>query len=314
MSTTNRQALVHASSDVIDAQQSGIAVVALESTIISHGMPYPQNVETALRVERTIRDRGAMPATVAVLDGRLRVGLDETQIERLGAAGQHVEKLSRRDLPIALARGADGATTVAATMIAAAAADVRVFATGGIGGVHRDVADTLDISADLTELGSSSVAVVCAGIKSVLDIPRTLEYLETLGVPVIGYRTDDMPAFYTRSCGLPVDVRADDPEAVAAIMHTKWRLGLDGGLVVANPVPKDAAMDPGRIENVIDSALTDMAARGIRGKATTPFLLDRIATATDGESLATNIALVLNNARIAADTAVAYAKLQADER
>ena len=309
MTHTGKEAQVLRSAEVEAAQQDGNAVVALESTIISHGMPYPDNVETALRVEQAIRDRGAVPATVAVLDGRLCVGLDEAQIEHLGKAGPAVTKLSRRDLPIAVAAGKDGATTVAATMIAAAAAGVRVFATGGIGGVHRDVAETLDISADLTELGRTSVAVVCAGVKSVLDIPRTLEHLETLGVPVIGYGTDEMPAFYTRSSGLPVDVRADDPADIAAIMHSKWQLGLDGGLVVANPVPEGDAMDPAVIDKVIEAALSDMASRGIRGKDTTPFLLERIANATGGESLATNIALVLNNARLAADTALAYQSL-----
>lgn len=310
MNGADRTDRVSLSDEVREARCSGQAVVALESTIISHGMPYPDNVETALRVERTIRDNGAVPATVAVLDGQLRVGLNESQIEHLGKAGPSVDKLSRRDLPMAIAAGRDGATTVATTMIGAAHAGIRVFATGGIGGVHRDVGETMDVSADLVELGNTSVAVVCAGVKSILDIPRTLEHLETLGVPVIGFETDEMPAFYTRSCGLPVDQRIDDPAAVADVMAAKWQLGLEGGLVVANPVPVADAMDPAVIDSVIDSALEEMATLGIRGKATTPFLLDRIARATGGASLSTNIALVLNNACLAARISVAYERLR----
>lgn len=294
------------------ALEDGRPVVALESTIICHGMPYPDNVQTALDVETIIRDTGAEPATVAVVDGVLCAGLDADRIEALGRKGQATPKLSRRDLAIAVATGSDGATTVAATMAVAAMAGIRVFATGGIGGVHRDVNDTLDISADLTELARTSVAVVCAGIKSVLDIGRTLEYLETQGVPVLGFRTDELPAFYARSSGHPVDRRVDDAASVADILHAKWSLGLDGGVVIGNPVPAEDAMAAGRIDAVIDEALAEMRQRGIRGKATTPFLLERIARQTGGDSLATNVALVRNNARLAADVAIAYRRVQSN--
>ena len=293
------------------ALEDGRPVVALESTIICHGMPYPDNVRTALDVEAIIRDAGAEPATVAVVDGVLCAGLDSDRIETLGRKGQETPKLSRRDLGIAVATGSDGATTVAATMFVAAMAGIRVFATGGIGGVHRDVNDTLDISADLTELARTSVAVVCAGIKSVLDIGRTLEYLETHGVPVLGFKTGELPAFYARSSGYPVDRRVDDAASIAAILHAKWSLGLGGGVVIGNPVPAENAMAAERIDAVIDEALAEMRQRGIRGKATTPFLLERIAAQTGGESLATNIALVRNNARLAAEIAIAYQDLPA---
>jgi pseudouridine-5'-phosphate glycosidase len=291
--------------EVADALPRGKAVVALESTIISHGMPYPQNVETALRVERAVREGGAIPATVAILGGRLKVGLDESEIRRLGERGKAVIKTSRRDIPFVVSRGADGATTVAASMILAAMAGIRVFATGGIGGVHRGVAETMDISADLEELATTDVAVVCAGIKSVLDIGRTLEYLETKGVAVVGYRTDRLPAFYTPSSKFPVDYRADTPAEIASVLNAKRELGLSGGTVIANPIPAAHALDDREIESVIEEALSEMNDAGITGKDTTPFLLAKIAERTDGRSLRANIELVVNNARLAAEIAKA---------
>ena len=292
---------------VAAALAAGEPVVALEATIISHGMPYPDNVETALAVENAVRDGGALPATIAIIGGRLKVGLSADQIRHIGRRGPEVIKCSRRDLPFIVARGQDGATTVAATMIIAAMAGIRVFATGGIGGVHRGVEETLDISADLEELARTSVAVVCAGIKSVLDIGRTLEYLETKGVPVVGYRTDTLPAFYARSSGFGVDYRVESAAEAAAAMRTKWDLGLDGGLVIAAPVPEDSALASDEIDGVIDEALAEMQRRGITGKDTTPFLLASIAERTGGRSLAANIQLVLNNARIGAEIAAAFA-------
>ncbi|HSN52120.1 MAG TPA: pseudouridine-5'-phosphate glycosidase [Woeseiaceae bacterium] len=291
--------------EVGDALRRGAAVVALESTIISHGMPYPENVETALRVERAVREGGAIPATVAVLGGRLKVGLGGEEIRYLGERGKAVTKTSRRDLPFVVSRGADGATTVAASMILAAMAGIRVFATGGIGGVHRGVAETMDVSADLEELATTDVAVVCAGVKSVLDIGRTLEYLETRGVAVVGYRTDRLPAFYTASSRFPVDYRADSPAEIAAALNAKRELGLAGGTVIANPIPAAHALDDREIDAVIEAALSDMDDLGITGKDTTPFLLARIAERTDGRSLRANIELVVNNARLAAAIATA---------
>ena len=290
--------------EVAAALAAGEAVVALESTIISHGMPYPRNVETATTVEATVRNGGATPATIAVLDGRLKVGLSPDEIRHLGERGTDVVKCSRRDLPFIIARQQDGATTVAATMIIAAMAGIRVFATGGIGGVHRDVEDTLDISADLEELARSNVAVVCAGIKSILDIGRTLEYLETKGVPVVGYQTNTLPAFYSRSSGFAVDYRVDTAADVAAALRTKWGIGLDGGMVVAVPIPEQHALDNDEIDSVIDQAIIEMQQQGITGKDTTPFLLASIAERTGGRSLEANIQLVLNNARVAAEVAV----------
>lgn len=287
----------------------GAPVVALESTIISHGMPYPQNVDTALAVENTVREHGAVPATIAIIDGRLKVGLSEDDIEQLGRKGQQVIKTSRRDLPFLVARRETGATTVAATMIIAALAGIRVFATGGIGGVHRGAAETMDVSADLEELARTNVAVVCAGVKSVLDIGKTLEYLETKGVPVVGFGTDELPAFYSRSSGHPVDYRVDTAEEAAFAMKTKWELGLHGGIVIGNPVPDEDALPSVEIDAVIDAAIVEMAENGITGKDTTPFLLARIAEKTQGRSLATNIALVQNNARIAARIAAAFSAL-----
>ncbi len=292
--------------EVAEALYAGNPVVALESTIISHGMPFPRNVDTAALVEDTVRQGGAIPATIAVLDGRLKAGLSSDEIQRLGERGPHVIKCSRRDLPFVIARKQDGATTVAATMIIAAMAGIRVFATGGIGGVHRGVEDTLDISADLEELARSNVAVVCAGIKLVLDIGRTLEYLETRGVPVVGYRTDTLPAFYSRNSGFAVDYRVDTAADVAAAMDIKWDMNLDGGMVVAVPIPEEHALDGDEIDGVIEDAIKEMQRQGITGKDTTPFLLASIAERTGGRSLDANIQLVINNARVAAEIAVEF--------
>jgi pseudouridine-5'-phosphate glycosidase len=297
--------------EVAAALAAGGPVVALESTIISHGMPYPRNLETARRVEAAIRAEGAVPATVAVLDGRLRVGLGAAELERLATA-RDLAKLSRRDLAVAIATGGSGATTVAATMIGAALAGIAVFATGGIGGVHRGGESSLDISADLEELARTPVAVVCAGAKAILDLPRTLEYLETRGVPVIGFGTDAFPAFYTRDSGLAVDRRADSAAEVAAIMAAARRLGLGGGLLVANPIPEAHALPRATVEAAIATALADAERDGIRGKAVTPFLLARLEAITGGASLAANIELVASNARVGAAIAVAAAALRRD--
>ncbi len=289
--------------EVSAALRNGQAVVALESTIISHGMPYPDNVETAIRVEQTVRDGGAIPATIAIIGGRLKAGLTGDEIRSLGERGQAVTKTSRRDLPFVVSRGEDGATTVAASMIVAAMAGIRVFATGGIGGVHRGVEQTMDISADLEELARTAVAVVCSGVKSVLDIGRTLEYLETKGVPVVGYGTDRLPAFFTPSSRFPVDYRADTPADVAAALRKKQELGLSGGVVIANPIPAEHALDGDEIDAVIADAIKEMEQQGITGKDTTPFLLEKIAERTQGRSLRANIELVVNNARLAAEIA-----------
>jgi len=292
--------------DVARAIKENRPVVALESTLISHGLPAPGNLETARALEAVIRDSGAVPATVAVLDGRIRVGLDDEDLERLAQPG--VRKVSRRDLPLALAQGISGATTVAATMIAAELAGIAVFATGGIGGVHRGVETTLDISADLEELATSRVAVVCAGAKAILDLPRTLEYLETKGVPVVGYGTDRFPAFYTASLALPVDGRCDTADEVARLLRAKWNLGLAGGVVVAVPIPEDAALDAEAVEQAVRQAVAEADAQGVRGKALTPFLLGRLEALTGGASLSANRALLLNNARVAAGIAAAYCR------
>ena len=293
------------------ALQQGQPVVALESTIISHGMPYPQNVATALRVEAEVRNSGALPATIAVIDGRLTAGLSAAQIEALGRAGPAVAKVSRRDLPFIVATEQTGATTVAATMIIATMAGIRVFATGGIGGVHRGAAQTFDISADLQELARTPVAVVCAGAKSILDLGLTLEYLETHGVPVLGYRTEQLPAFFTQDSGFAVDYRLDDAGDIARLLQTKWAMGLGGGVVIANPIPTAHAMPRAVIDAAIAQALSDAQAQGISGKQTTPFLLERVNALTGGDSLAANIELVLNNARLASAVAVALAGLEA---
>ncbi|MEQ8702985.1 MAG: pseudouridine-5'-phosphate glycosidase [Phaeodactylibacter sp.] len=274
-------------------------IVALESTIISHGMPYPKNVETALRVEAAVRESGAVPATIAVIGGQLRAGLSEAEIEYLGKKGTAVAKVSRRDLPVLVARKGDGATTVAATMIIAALAGIRVFATGGIGGVHRGAERTMDISADLQELARTDVAVICAGAKSILDLRLTLEYLETMGVPVLGFQTDELPAFYTRTSGLPVDYRMETASEIAKVLHAKWQLGLHGGAVIANPIPEAFAMPQEEMDRVIEQAIMDAERQAIVGKALTPFLLSRIEQLTQGDSLEANIELVLNNARLA---------------
>ena len=298
------------SPEVAETLARGGPVVALESTIISHGMPYPRNVETALLVEAAVRAAGAVPATIAVLGGRLKAGLSADQIEALGRAGAGVAKASRRDLPRIVAAGADGATTVAATMVVAALAGVRVFATGGIGGVHRGAERSWDVSADLEELGRTEVAVVCAGAKSILDLPKTLEYLETKGVPVIGFCTDEFPAFYTSRSGLHLEDRADNPAQVARILAAKWGLGLGGGVVVANPVPERHSMDSAAIGAAIETALEAAAKAGVKGKDVTPFLLAKVKELTGGESLEANIALVLNNAGLAARIAVEYSRLR----
>ncbi|KGE87620.1 MAG: pseudouridine-5'-phosphate glycosidase [Phaeodactylibacter xiamenensis] len=301
--------LVSMSPVVKAALQNGQPVVALESTIISHGMPYPKNVETALRVEATVRESGAVPATIAVIGGQLRAGLSEAEIENLGKKGTAVTKVSRRDLPVLVARKGDGATTVAATMIIAALAGIRVFATGGIGGVHRGAERTMDISADLQELARTNVAVVCAGAKSILDLRLTLEYLETMGVPVLGFQTDELPAFYTRTSGLPVDYRMETASEITKALHTKWQLGLHGGAVIANPIPEAYAMPQEEMDRVIDLAIAEAAQQDIVGKALTPFLLSRIEQLTKGDSLEANIELVLNNARLAAAVSGALCSL-----
>lgn len=289
--------------EVKAALEAGKPVVALESTIISHGMPYPQNVETALAVEKIVRENGAVPATIAIIGGRLKAGLTEEEITYLGKKGYGVTKASRRDLPVIVARGDDGATTVATTMIIAAMAGIKVFATGGIGGVHRGAETTMDISADLEELAQTGVLVVCAGAKSILDLGLTLEYLETKGVPVIGYQTEELPAFYTRTSGFGVDYRLDSPQEVAAAFSAKLGMGLKGGMLVTNPIPEQYSMDPAVINKAIDEAVEEAKAQGIHGKQTTPFLLAKIKDITGGDSLASNIQLVFNNAELAAKIA-----------
>ena len=291
------------SKEVAEALAAGKAVVALESTIISHGMPYPQNVETALRVEEIIRNEGAVPATIAIIGGKLKAGLTRDEIEYLGKKGQDVIKCSRRDLPVVCARKEDGATTVATTMIIAAMAGIRVFATGGIGGVHRGAETTMDISADLEELAQTPVMVICAGAKSILDLGLTLEYLETKGVPVIGYGTDELPAFYTRKSGFGVDYRIDTAKELADAFNAKLDMGLQGGMLVTNPIPEEYSMDADVINAAIDKAIAESVEKGIKGKETTPFLLAKVKEITGGDSLDSNIQLVFNNARLAAQTA-----------
>jgi len=294
--------------EAAQALADGHPVVALESTIIAHGMPYPTNLETARAVEALIRDAGAVPATIAVMDGKMEVGLSDPLLERL-ASSPDIAKLSRRDMAVTLASGADGATTVATTMMIAHLAGIAVFATGGIGGVHRGAALSFDVSADLHELARTPVAVVCAGAKSILDLAKTLEVLETLGVPVIGHGTDTMPAFYARSSGLELQHRADTAADLAAIVHRQRQLAGSGGMVIANPVPEADALPRDRIDAVIDTALAEAAKAGIEGKETTPFLLARLAELTGGDSLRTNIALVKNNAVLAARVASALSRL-----
>ena len=295
--------------EVAQAVREGKPVVDLESTIISHGMPYPQNVETALNVEKIIRDNGAVPATIAIIGGRLKAGLTPEEIEYFGKKGTAIHKASRRDLAVLCAEGEDGATTVTTTMIIAHMAGINVFATGGIGGVHRGAETTMDISADLEELAHTPVMVVCAGAKSILDLGLTLEYLETHGVPVLGYQTEELPAFYTRQSGFGVDYRVDSPEQLAKIFKTQNDLALGGGILVTNPIPEEYSMPKAVIDAAIDEAISECNAKGIHGKETTPFLLAKVAELTGGDSLASNIRLVYNNAALAARTAAEYCKL-----
>ena len=306
---TDLKKYLEISPEVQKALDEGRPVVALESTIISHGMPYPQNVETALNVEKIIRDNGAVPATTAIIGGKLRVGLSKDEIDYIGKKGLKVTKASRRDIPVLVARGEDGATTVAATMILANLAGVSVFATGGIGGVHRGAETTMDISADLEELASTPVMVVCAGAKSILDLGLTLEYLETHGVSVLGYQTEELPAFFTRKSGFKVDYRMDTPKELAAAFKAKNDLGLRGGMVVANPIPEEYAMDADYISKSIAEAIDEANAKGIKGKDTTPFLLDKLEKITGGSSLKANIQLVYNNAKVATQIACELSRM-----
>ena len=299
----NLNKYLEVSPEVAAALEAGKPVVALESTIISHGMPYPQNVETALKVEEIIRSCGAVPATIAILGGRLKAGCSKDEIEHLGKKGLAVTKVSRRDLPVIVAKGEDGATTVATTMLIAHMAGISVFATGGIGGVHRGAETTMDISADLEELAQTSVMVVCAGAKAILDLPLTLEYLETKGVPVLGYGTQELPAFYTRHSGLKVDYRLDTPAEIAAAYQAQRDMGLKTGMLVANPIPEEYSMPADVINQAIDQAIEEAKANGIHGKETTPFLLAKVKELTGGDSLESNIQLVFNNARLAAAVA-----------
>jgi len=294
--------------EVLDGLRYYKPIVALESTIISHGMPYPQNIETALSLEKIIRDNGAIPATMGIINGRIKVGLNSEEMEFL-AASKDIIKTSRRDIPYVVGLGLSGGTTVAATMIFAQYAGIRVFATGGMGGVHRGAGKSFDISADLTELSYTNVAVVCAGVKAILDIGLTLEKLETLGVPVIGYGTDDFPAFYTRKSGFKVPIRVDNPRDCAKILKTKWDLKLDGGVIIANPIPEQDEADKENIDKAIADALIEADKNGITGKAVTPYLLDKVKEITAGKSLEANMALVRNNACVAAQIAVEYSKL-----
>lgn len=297
------------SPEVQDALNNNKPIVALESTIISHGMPFPQNAQTALEVEDAIRQQGVIPATIAIIRGVMKVGLSKEEIELLGREGHAVTKVSRRDLPFVVAAGINGATTVASTMIIAAMAGIKVFATGGIGGVHRGAEHTFDISADLQELAKTNVAVVCAGAKSILDLGLTTEYLETNGVPLIGYQTQSLPAFFCRTSPFEVSIRLDSVEAIARAMAVKWQTGLNGGLVVANPIPEQFAMPEETINAAIDQAVKEAEEQGVTGKASTPFLLARVAELTGGDSLKSNIQLVFNNARLACDIAKAYQRI-----
>ena len=289
--------------EVKEALETGKPVVALESTIISHGMPYPKNVQTAMAVENVIRENGAVPATIAIIKGRLKVGLTPDELEYFGKKGMAINKTSRRDIPMIVAKGEDGATTVAATMIIASMAGIQIFATGGIGGVHRGAETTMDISADLDEFVKTPVMVICAGAKAILDLNLTMEYLETKGIPVYCYQTDELPAFYTRHSGIKAPFRVDSPEELASIWNTKRELGIEGGFIVANPIPEQYSMDPVRINAAIDEAIAEMNKLGIHGKETTPYLLDKVQKLTGGDSLESNIKLVLNNAALAAKIA-----------
>jgi pseudouridine-5'-phosphate glycosidase len=296
------------SKEVKEAMEEGKPVVALESTIISHGMPYPENIETAKTLENIIREHGAIPATIAIINGRIKIGLSEEGLEFMGTS-KEILKASRRDLPVVLAKGLSAATTVSATMICANLAGIKVFVTGGIGGVHRGAEQTFDISADLQELANTDVAVVCAGAKAILDLSRTLEYLETFGVPVVGFKTWEFPAFYTRESGLKVDYKVDDEIEAAKIIKTKWDLGLKGGVLIANPIPEEYALDKAYIDKAIEDALYEAEKRNIKGKEITPFLLDKIKDLTQGKSLKANIELVKNNAHVGAKIAIELNKL-----
>ncbi|MEH6904261.1 pseudouridine-5'-phosphate glycosidase [Neobacillus drentensis] len=291
------------SEEVRIAKEQGKPIVALESTIISHGMPYPQNVQTAREVEQIIRDNGAVPATIAIIDGKIKVGLSDDELEMFGKSSG-VAKVSRRDIAYLIATKQLGATTVAATMICAELADIHIFVTGGIGGAHRGAETTMDISADLEELGQTNVAVICAGAKSILDLGLTMEYLETKGVPVIGYQTDVLPAFFTRTSEFPLNLRADDVDSIASTLKVQWDLGLKGGAVIANPIPEEHAMDEQFINGIIETALKEADERKIAGKDVTPFMLGKVKELTGGKSLEANIALVKNNAVVGAKIAV----------
>ena len=296
------------SREVETALAKNLPIVALESTIISHGMPYPQNRETALQVEQIVRDNGAIPATIALIDGKIKIGLTENEIDHLAKSGSKIVKASRRDLPYLLSQKIDGATTVSSTMIAANLAGIRVFATGGIGGVHRGASQSFDISADLQELANTNVAVICAGIKAILDLGLTLEYLETFGIPVLGYQTDELPAFYTQKSGFKVNYKMKSPSEIAQLLKTKWSLNLKGGVIIANPIPKEKQLDFDIMQEAIDKALIEENTLGIKGKDSTPFLLGKVKELTDGLSLAANIELVFNNAKLAAQIAQEYKK------
>lgn len=294
------------SKEVEEALLQNKPIVALESTIISHGMPYPKNVETALKVEEIVRKNGAVPATIAILNGKLKVGLTKDEIDYLGKKGLDITKASRRDIPAILASNSDGATTVASTMIIANLANIKIFATGGIGGVHRGAEITMDISADLEELSRTDVAVICAGAKSILDIGLTLEFLETKGVPVIGYKTKELPAFYTRKSGYNVDYKIDTPDEIANLLKAKWDINLTGGVVIANPIPEEFNMDFDMITAAINNAVKEANEKGIKGKESTPFLLSKVKDITEGKSLNANIELVFNNAKLASQIAKCY--------
>ncbi|OEK67208.1 pseudouridine-5-phosphate glycosidase [Staphylococcus equorum] len=296
------------SKEVQQGKANNKPIVALESTIISHGMPYPQNVKMAKKVEQLIRDNGAVPATIALMNGKIKIGLESNELHFL-ANSDNVAKVSRRDLAEIIATKRIGATTVASTMICAELADIQFFVTGGIGGVHRGVEHTMDISADLEELGQTNVTVICAGAKSILDLPKTMEYLETKGVPVIGYQTDELPAFFTRKSGIKLNSSADTPDAVARICKKKCDIGLSGGIVIANPVPKQFELAKSYIDTIIEDAVKEAEVQGISGKDSTPFLLGKIVEKSDGKSLETNIKLVENNAVVGAKIAVAFTQM-----
>ena len=303
------QNYIDISPEVQKALNENKPIVALESTIISHGMPYPQNMETAFKVESIVRDYGAIPATIAIINGKFKVGLNKDEIKYLGKAGQKIEKASRRDIPYLISKKFDGATTVASTMIAAEIASIKVFATGGIGGVHRGADKSFDISADLQELANTNVAVVCAGIKSILDLGLTLEYLETQGVPVLGYKTKELPAFYTQKSGFEVDYQLNTANEIASFLKAKWDMKLKGGVVIANPIPSEYQLDYNEINTVINKAIIELEQKGISGKSSTPFLLAKVKELTGGKSLEANIQLVYNNAKLAAEIAVDFTTL-----